>query len=210
MRAAAALGRYWTMLALSLALQMSQPVFNSVQSWSNYWVSNRSAIVLFTAVNTTITTLSEAGTRELWPLLTGQEEHGFFVTNDNGDTRVHAQSLISIFMTFFASLLGGPVYFIRGGRYRFLFFLGFGTVNSLLSQGLVSFFRDGFVHIAAKRFYFDFLYNGTVKFFLFETSRKPILKRQRSLTGVATVRTCQDFATTSFRVVILNLIGLKG
>lgn len=210
MRAAAALGRYWTMLLMSLALQLSQPVSNSVLAWSNYWWTNRSAIVLFTAVNTTITTLSEAGTRELWPLVTGQHEHGFFVANEYGSIRIHTQSLISIIMTFFASLLGGPVYFIRGGRYRFLFFLGFGTCNSLLSQGIVSFYREGLVRFAAKRFYFDFLYNGTVKFFLFETSRKPILKRRRSFVGVAWVRSVQDFLTTSFRVVILNLLGLKG
>jgi hypothetical protein len=210
MRAAAAIGRYWTMLLMSVALQLSQPVSSSVLSWSNYWWSNRSAIVLFTAVNTTITTVSEAGTRELWPLLTGQQEHGFFVSNEQGATRIHTQSLISIIMTFFASLLGGPVYFIRSGRYRFLFFLGFGTCNSLLSQGVVSFFRDGVMHFAAKRFYFDFLYNGTLKFILFETSRRPILKRRRSFVGVATVRSVQDFFTTAFRVIMLNLIGLKG
>src|SRR3989338_4661820 len=108
--------------------------------------------------------------RVLWPILTGQEEHGFLIQSETGETRIHSQSLINIFMTLFASLLGGPVYFLRRTSHRFLFFIAFGTFNSILSQSLVTIFRDGVVMLASTRLLFDFFYNGSVKFLLFETT----------------------------------------
>ncbi len=213
MRAVAAVGRFWAFLILSLLLQVRAPLLAPIAAWSNYWVTHRASIMMLTVVNTSITISSEAGARFLWPVVTGEHEHNFFVQTESGATTIHRQSLINIFMTFFASLVGGPVYFIRRGANRFLFFLSFGMVNSMLSQSLVTFVRDGFVSFALHRLWFDFFYNGTVKFFMFELSRRPILNRRKSIRGVGTVtaiRSVQDFLTTAFRVAMLNLFGLKG
>lgn len=200
-------------MVLGLMLQIRAPLLVPVAAWSHYWATHRGSILMLTAVNTSITVSSEAGARFLWPVFTGEHEHNFFVKTESGATTIHRQSLINILMTFFASLVGGPVYFIRRGANRFFFFLSFGMVNSVLSQGLAAFLRDGLISLALHRLYFDFFYNGTVKFFMFELSRQPILNRRRSIRGVGAVtaiRSVQDFLTTAFRVAMLNLFGLKG
>lgn len=209
MKTVAAVGRFWLVLAWSIVSSLQAPVARPVIAWAEHWVANRSSILMFTAANTAITTATEAGTRTIWPLLTGQEEHGFIVSDAQG-TRIHGQSLINIVMTIFASLVGGPVYFLRRRWHRFLFFAGFGIFNSLLSQSLVSVARDGFVLLIAQRIWFDLAYNGSFKFILFEFTRRPILQRRRCFFSVATIRGTQDVLTTSFRVAMLNLIGLKG
>ncbi len=210
MKAVLAAGRFWLVLFWSTVSFVQTPVVRPILAWSSYWMTHRSSILLLTGVNTAITTASEAGTRFLWPVITGQEEHAFLVRTETGGTRIHTQSLISIFMTLFASLLGGPVYFLRQTRHRFLFFVAFGTFNSILSQSLVSLFRDGFMHLAAARLFFDFFYNGSVKFLLFETTRRPLLKRSRCFFSLASIRGIQDFLTTSLRVAMISLLGLKG
>lgn len=197
-------------LAWSLVSSLQSPVARPVIAWAEHWVANRSSILMFTAANTAITAASEAGARTLWPVFTGEKEHGFFVSNEEGDWRIHSQSMISIIMTLFASLIGGPVYFLRLRVHRFLFFATFGVFNSMLSQSLVSLARDGIVMLIAQRLWFDLVYNGTFKFFLFEATRRHILKRRRCFISVATIRGTQDILTTSFRVAMLNLIGLKG
>lgn len=209
MKAVAAVGRFWMILAWSMVSSLQAPVARPVIAWAEHWAANRSSILMFTAANTAITTATEAGARTIWPLFTGQEEHGFFVS-DSGQTRVHGQSLINILMTLFASLIGGPVYFLRRRWHRFLFFAGFGVFNSVLAQSLVTLARDGILLLIAQRLWFDLVYNGSFKFFLFEMTRRHILQRRRCFLSVATIRGTQDVLTTSFRVAMLNLIGLKG
>lgn len=209
MKAVAAAGRFWILLAWSMVGSLQAPMVRPVIAWAEHWAANRSSILMLTAANTTITAATEAGARSLWPMVTGQEEHGFLV-GEGTDTRIHSQSLISILMTLFASLIGGPVYFLRQRTHRFLFFAGFGLVNSVLAQSLISVARDGMVLLMAQRLWFDLAYNGSFKFFLFETTRRSILLRRKCFFSVTTIRGTQDFLTTCFRVAMLNLIGLKG
>ena len=209
MKAVAAAGRFWLLLTWSLVSSLQAPMVRPIIAWSEHWIANRSSILMLTAANTAITTATEAGARSLWPVVTGQEEHGFLV-GEGADTRIHSQSLISILMTLFASLIGGPVYFLRQRTHRFLFFAGFGLFNSVLAQSLISVARDGAVLLIAQRLWFDLAYNGSFKFFLFETTRRTILLRRKCFFSITTIRGVQDFLTTCFRVAMLNLIGLKG
>ncbi len=193
-----------------VSLSSTAVIINPAAAWMRYWAANRVSIVMFTAVNTAVTTASELGSRTIYPAITGQHHEGFFVSDSMGNTKVHQQSLISIVMTIIASLLGGPVYFIKRRRSRFLFFVMFGLFNSFLAQSLTSAVRDGIASIILARLAFDFFYNGTVKFFLFEYTRPALLRYRESFLKIGAVRVTQDFLTTFLRVAMLSLIGLKG
>jgi hypothetical protein len=185
-------------------------IVNPATAWFQYWLTNRNSILMFTAVNTAVATGSEITSRTIFPLVTGVENQGFFVNNQAGDMRIHQQAVVSIIMTIFASLLGGPVYFMRRKQSRFVFFILFGTANSIVSQSLSFFLRDGVFVFQTARLGFDFFYNGSIKFLLFEFTRPVLLRLRQSYIKIGAVRVTQDFLTTFFRVVMLNLIGLKG
>jgi hypothetical protein len=202
--------RIFLLIYASLAMSSSVLFVGPTSAWLEYWAANRASIVMFTAVNTAVTSLSEIGSRTILPAITGHTNESFFVQNPAGVRSIHRQSLINIFMTLFASLLGGPVYFIKRRRSRFLFFFLFGCFNSVLSQGLSSFLRDGIMSIVITRLAFDFFYNGSVKFYMFEYTRPFLLRFRRSYLHVGGIRVTQDFVTTFFRVSMLMLLGLKG
>ena len=194
----------------AVSLSSTAIVINPASAWIQYWSANRASILMFTFVNTAVTTASEVASRTLYPAVTGRHQESFFIQNELGQKKIHHQSIVSIFMTVFASLLGGPVYFIKRPKSRFLFFILFGTFNSFISQSLSSFLHNGAVTILLARLGFDFFYNGTIKFILFEFTRPALLKFRDSYLKIGAVRVTQDFLTTLFRVVILSLIGLKG
>lgn len=179
-------------------------------TWINHWWENRSSIVMFAAVNTSITTLSEMGSRLITVSVTHQKDQGFFITDERGERHIHRQSVINIFMTLVASLLGGPVYFLVTRRKRFMFFIAFGAFNSLLSQSLSFILRGEAVRWMSKRLLFDLAYNASIKYHMFEFMR-PVLLRYRGHIGkVWIIRVTQDFLTTLARVLVLGLLGLKG
>ncbi len=157
-------------------------------------------------VNTAITAISEYASRSI---LAGDQNptQKFFVKDSNGATEVHKQSVVNILMTIFASLLGGPIYFIRRRWHRFMFFISFGAMNSAVSQMFAHLIQDGYVFMTLGRFLFDLGYNGSFKFAMFEFARPAILKFRRSILGLGVVRISQDFLTTLGRVGILNWLG---
>jgi hypothetical protein len=202
--------RLFLLIYASIAMSSSVMFVGPTTAWLEYWSANRASIVMFAAVNTAVTGLSEVGSRTILPAITGNTNESFFLQNSAGVRSIHRQSLINIFMTLFASLLGGPVYFIKRRRSRFLFFVAFGCFNSVLSQSLSSFLRDGMMTIVITRLMFDFVYNGSVKFYMFEYARPFLLRFSRSYLHVGGIRVTQDFVTTFFRVSVLMFLGLKG
>lgn len=203
--------RLFVAVNAAVTISASSPISYAFTKWAQNWWVNRSSIMLLTAVNTFLTTGTEIAARTLVHPLTKESEHyGFFVTAKNGVTSVNRQSLINIWMTFFASILGGPVYFFRRRHFRYMFFLGFGVFNSYTSQMLSSLIRDGIVFVAPQRLFFDLIYSGTLKFFMFELARRPILLMRRSFSKVSAIRATQDFSTTLIRVGLLNFLGFKG
>ncbi len=190
-------------------LQVS-PVGGAVAKWAHYWGANSSKIITLTTINTTMTFGTEFISRSILSnSLTKNKEYKFIVGEGSWYNNINRQSLINIWMTFFASLLGAPVYFFRRRSTRFLFFVSFGVFNSALSQGLLSFLREGFLLISAKRLLFDFFYNGSLKFFMFEFYRKPI-KHKTKFLSLYWVRGKQDVLTGIFKNLILNLLRFKG
>jgi len=185
-------------------------VGGAVAKWANYWSANSSKIITLTTINTTMTFGTEFISRSLLSnSLTKNREYQFIVGDGAWYNNINRQSLISIWMTFFASLLGAPVYFFKRRHARFLFFVSFGVFNSALSQGLLSVLREGILMISASRLLFDFCYNGTLKFFMFEFYRKPI-KLKTNFFGLYWVRAKQDVLTGTFKTLILNLLRFKG
>lgn len=184
---------------------VTSPVFR----WGASWWVNRSSIVMLAGVNTAITTLSEFVSRELLATHHGDQHQRFFVKPDGREIIVHRQSLTNIFMTAIASLLGGPVYFIRRRWHRFMFFTSFGAMNSATSQMLSHLVSDGFLALTLGRFIFDLFYNASFKFFMFEFARPAILRLRKNVAGVGFVRVIQDFLTTLCRVGMLNWFGFK-
>lgn len=184
---------------------------NPVMRWAEGWWVNRSSILMFTATNTAITATSEILSRTLFaPLSKDPEAQHFLVHNTDGSLRVNLQSQISIIMTIFASLVGGPVYFFKRRWHRFLFFTGFGTSNSILAQNITGLATLGVGVLSPQRTLFDFFYNGTLKFLMFELSRPSILRFRTKVFRVGSIRIAQDFLTTLFKVVLLGALGLKG
>ncbi|MGE0171889.1 MAG: hypothetical protein AB7T49_03855 [Oligoflexales bacterium] len=162
-------------------------------------------------INTMITTGNEYVLRTVMaPLTSEHSSYAFFVTDQLGSLHINRQSLTNILMTAFASIFGGPVYFMTSARNRILFFLAFGFFNSYISQCISSIVRDGTMSIAYQRLMFDLAYMATFKVLIFELGRRPILKARGSFYRVGTVRVGQDFCTTAFKVLTLNILGLKG
>lgn len=197
---------FFTVLILKVVPVVTTPMVK----WYGYWTTHRTMILTLTAVNTAITTVSELGSRSIITSLSGAPENKFLVKTPDGKERVHRQSIINIMMTILASLLGGPIYFIGRRQHRFIFFISFGVFSSILAQSLSSLFIDGFLFIIQRRLIFDFFYNASVKFILFEYVRPYLLKHQTSPALVVGFRISQDFLTTCLRVVILNILRLSG
>lgn len=185
---------------------ISTPAFK----WLEFWNSHRSTIIFLAVVNTTLTTASEFGSRTIISSASHRQQDGFLIQTMDGSTRVHRQSLINIVMTLIATLIGGPVYFIGSRWNRFVFFITFGVFNSILSQGLSSIFLEGIPLIIGRRLAFDFTYNATVKFVLFEFVRPFLVAHRQSPIKVTFFRVGQDFLTTCIRVLILNILKLSG
>lgn len=186
------------------------PVGGAIAKWAHYWGANSSKIITLTTINTTMTFGTEFVSRSILSnSLTTSDEYKFIVGDGVWYNNINRQSLINIWMTFFASLLGAPVYFFRRRHARFLFFVCFGVFNSALSQGLLSVLREGFLMISARRLLFDFCYNGSLKFFMFEFYRKPI-KLKTNFFGLYWVRGKQDILTGIFKNLVLNLLRFKG
>ncbi|MCX6117132.1 MAG: hypothetical protein NT027_06300 [Proteobacteria bacterium] len=203
--------RFFALTYTSLMLTTGTPIRVGMSAWAQCWVANRSSIVMLTAINTSITVGMEVVTRSVSaPLTSSSEDFHFLVEDAYGVTTINRQSLINIWMTFFASLLGGPVYFFKSRWSRFAFFAGFGAFNSVLGGCMSSIIRDGMIAILPLRVLFDFVYSGTFKFASFELLRSPILSRRSRPLRVGILRVTQDFFNTFFRVIVLNVLGFKG
>ncbi len=179
-------------------------------NWYGYWVEHKESLMILTVINTGLTTVSEVGSRVVVPAIRGVKNDGFIVVTPEGNHRIHRQSLINIVMTILASILGGPVYFLAQRWHRFLFFISFGVFNSIMSQGISSMMIEGTMFIMVRRIYFDFFYNATIKYFMFEYIRPYLLRHKSEVKMVLTFRVIQDFLTTCVRGAILGLINLKG
>lgn len=203
--------RLFVLTYTSLVLSQGTPIRVGIAAWSNCWWGNRAPIVMLTVINTGITTSMEIVSRSVAaPFTHNADNYHFLVADEKGNTTINRQSLINIWMTFFASLLGGPVYFFKKRWSRFLFFITFGAFNSVLGGCMSSFIRDGFMKIFPRRILFDFIYSGTLKFFTFEVMRSPILAVRGSPFGVGALRVGQDFFNTLVRVLVLNWFGFRG
>jgi len=202
--------RMWLTLYAAACLIQFSAVGQLMQSWAGHWAENKEKILLLTAINTTITFSTEFVSRTaLSKRIKDSEGFSFLVGNGSFWKTINRQSLINVWMTFFASLIAAPVYFFRKRLNRFLFFIGFGVFNSFLSQGIISFLRDGFLYVAGTRILFDLVYNGSVKYFFFEFFRRPI-KVNSNIVKLTYIRGKQDLLTSFFKTTILNLLRLKG
>lgn len=193
-----------------LTLRVYPMVLTPAIAWYRYWGANSNNIVFLAAVNTTLTAGSEITSRAIIPKIKGLSNEGFIVTDPDGISHIHRQSLINILMTLAASLLGGPVYFITRRTHRFIFFVTFGIFNSYLAQLSSSILLEGYLHIAGRRLLFDFLYNSSLKFFMFEYVRPFLLRHRDQPLRVIGFRVGQDFLTSSIRIVILYYLKLRG
>lgn len=180
------------------------------EKWLECWSLHKSTIIFLALVNTSLTAVSEISSRTVISVISENHQEAFLVKASDGRELIHRQSMINILMTLIATLLGGPVYFITSRLNRFIFFISFGVFNSILSQTLSTYFMEGFVLIIGRRLAFDFAYNASIKFFLFEVVRPFLLRHRDSAIKVLAFRVGQDFFTTSIRVVILNILKLSG
>jgi len=202
--------KVWITFYTALSLLQLSPVGTMVVSWAQHWGQNRQKIITLTLINTSITLGTEFVSRSV--LASGLEtgdEYKFLVKNDKWYKSINKQSLINVWMTFFASLIAAPVYFFRKRKNRFLFFVIFGTLNSFVSQGIISFLREGVLMVMGRRLVFDLFYNGSIKYILFEFFRRPI-KGNSNIFKLTFLRGKQDLLTSFFKTSLLNLMRFKG
>jgi hypothetical protein len=200
-------GKRFAVLLFSV-ITLGQTTASPIALWATSWWVNRASIMTLAAVNTAITATSEFVSRSVLASAADQPEDHFIVV-ENGAKTVHRQSIVNMIMTLIASILGGPIYFIRRRWHRFMFFISFGAMNSIVAQMGAHMIRDGVLTFTLGRFLFDFCYNGTIKFSMFEFARPIILRFRKSISGIGIVRVSQDFLTTIFRVGLLNWFGFK-
>lgn len=184
-----------------------------ISRWATHWTMNRSSIIAMTSVNTVLTAGMEFISRSVSAEMLPKSEansYRFIVVDSDGKSTINRQSLINIFMTFFASLLGGPVFFFSKRSQRFIFFVCFGIFNSLISQMASHLVITGLAFVTVSRFLFDVIYNGTFKFAIFEWLRMPLRHARVNVARIGYLRIGQDFLTTCIRVLMLNLLGFKG
>lgn len=201
--------RMWITLYVAASLFQFSAVGLWFQSWVSHWSENKEKILVLTAINTSITFSSEFVSRTLLAPKFNDADLSFVVGEGSFWKRINRQSLINVWMTFFASLIAAPVYFFRKRVNRFLFFIGFGVFNSFICQGIISVLRDGFIYVAGTRILFDLAYNGSIKYFFFEFFRKPI-NGNTNIVKLTFLRGKQDLLTSFFKTAILNLLRLKG
>lgn len=196
--------------AASTAAKATISAQQMAQIFSQIWWTNRTQIVALTAINTTLTTTNQYLSRTVFASVGNNKENNkFIIKAADGSRRIHRQSLISILMTIFASILGGPVFFIKKRRHRFLFFLGFGGLNSLVSQLIVGSIAAFTTTAIFSRIMFDLIYCSTLKFPIFEAGRRPIIQSKK-YSIIWFVRIIQDFTMTSAKVILLNIMRFAG
>lgn len=201
--------RLTALIYVIYSLTPAMPVGTFFVRWSQHWVQNQSTILKLTAINTSITFSTEVVTRTVLSRGRFNQKHfKFFAGQGNFFQRINRQSLINIFMTLLASLMGAPVYFFKRRRFRFTFFLSFGVFLSVFAQGLVGLIKDGSLALHINRLLFDISYCATLKFTLFEFFRRPILKAK--FLRMFYLRGKQDILTSFIRNFLLNLFNLRG
>jgi hypothetical protein len=182
-------------------------------SFAASWWENRSSVVVFTLINSGLTATTELFSRQVTAAVHSDgDKNQFIVRDQQGGLHIHHQSLINILMTCIASLLGGPVYFFKRPRNRWLFFMGFGVFNSVLAQSMLGIFRSLPLFVDPHRVLFDLCYSGTLKFLMFEVGRGTIvrLRHHKSVARVGLIRVTQDFAMSMIRVTLLNILRFRG
>jgi hypothetical protein len=200
---------------LHLPLRLTNPVWFGLKRFSFVWWQHRLEILNLAAVNICVTLVMEALVRTALAKFSLAGEGFEFLVREGGSFRINHQSITNMWITGFTSIFGGPVYFLDKRLHRYIFFAIFGLVVSAASQVMTA-VVVGFTlysHWAqiSLRLAFDISYNITVKFAMFELTRKPILRKKPRISfRVGGIRMAQDFLTTLFRVFLLNLFGLKG
>lgn len=208
----------WTMRAtrvflILINLTSVTRVVQFSSAFNRIWWHHKSQIITLTAINTTITLATEMASRTITePYFSSSDqssEAGFIVKDADGSHRVNRQSLINILMTVFASLLGGPVFYMKERKSRFSFFVLFGGFNSVLSQSIAGYASIMMPLSYLSRLVFDLIYCATIKFAIFEVGRNPILNASK-VRKMWIVRIAQDFTTTCIKVIILNIYQFRG
>ncbi len=182
-----------------------------INSWNSFNLSSKANFLLkMLAVNLFITFVMELGIRELSYAfnLVSDPATRFFQTTNSGFS-INSQSLINLFMTFFATLLSVKVFYGSTHKQRYFYFVSFCVLLSFLAQLTCSFLKSNF-HFSLSRLGFDLLYGMTIKYMVFHFYRRPILEAvNNSIKKTFRYRVTQDFILSCFKFACLTLIGLK-
>ena len=190
-------------------------LYRATLRFARVWRQNQTEILHLAATNILTTLLMEALVRTAFARIFHlHSSYEFFISSDDG-FRLNRQSLTNMWITGLTSLFGGPVLFLPSRSQRYLFFVLFGLLVSLIGQGFVAITLGlagtGVAGGILTRLAFDFCYTGTIKFGLFEIARKPLLSAPPRISlRIGGIRLTQDFATTVIRVSLLNAFRLKG
>lgn len=163
------------------------------------------------AVNVLITLSMEIGIRESSYFLNLVDDSSvrFFHFSNTGALYINSQSLVNLFMTFFATVLSVRVFLENNLKQRYLYFVSFCVLLSLLAQSASSYVQPNF-QFSLSRLGFDLLYGMTIKYMVFSIYRKPILNTvHSSFKRTVRFRITQDFILSCFRFACLTLIGLR-
>lgn len=175
-----------------------------LKRFSRTWRLNRSQIIRITLINFAVTLLSELFVRKALVQL-GMLPQGESLFHMG---KLHTQVIINLLMTVVASLFGSVVYFFESFRARYLFFICFSLVNSLIAQGIVASFLLINLSQFKRRIFFDLCYSASAKYLSFEFIRKPLASKFSSYKKMFITRKSQDIFMTVVKAKALFLFGL--
>lgn len=174
-----------------------------MHEWKYSWTTNTSKIFSLSLINLTLTVLSEILVRDVISIY-NTDIIVRFISSEG----ISIQGAINCLNTLIISLAGAPILFFDRIKDRYILFVLFGLLTSLISQLTVSIVFNQALLLYYKRIIFDLVYLATIKFISFEFFRPKILLRNK-LYQLYLVRIGQDLTQTLFKISMLILIGLR-
>ena len=183
----------------------SIPANWKVKKYASHWLQNKDQITKIACANFFVALSGEFIVRQVLVSWGYFPDHAAFLHSSG---IIHPQALINISMSVIASLFGGVVYFLDTLKKRYIFFVAFAFLSSILVQSFLAFSVNLPAALVFKRLLFDVAYTGSIKFVSFEIFRSPIKNHNSGVLKIFAFRKVQDLSMAFIKINLLVFCGL--
>lgn len=188
--------------------QIYSRLMKDIQFWHSIWKRHYPTVIKLITINVFLTFIFEFIGRSLWSLvLFKSQSYHFLVAGQGGSWAINQQSLINIWMSFFATAIGVPSFYLSSCRKRFKTFILVGIIVSLLGQTFAHFTSQQSFIISWKRLFFDLGYLCSVKYLTYEIFRSALICPKTTTFKMGRLRLLQKLLTNTIKILLLNLFG---